>query len=81
MLQISLGVPYIKSICIKGKEYVNTDYNSCSEIKLDVPYIKSIKILGKEYRNISYNNMGNDCDSCNSNNKRKDDDGKHNEFK
>jgi hypothetical protein len=81
MLRISLGVPYIKSICIKGKEYINTDYNPCFEIKLGVPYIKSVKIKGKEYKNTSYNNMDTYCNNDNSINNRKDRDGNNDEFK
>jgi len=61
MLYISLGVPYIKAICINGKEYINTDYRPELKIRLDVPYIKSIKIKGKEYINVSYiDNYGED---------------------
>jgi len=74
-----LGVPYIKSICIKGKEYTNIDYdpsyNPCNEIDLGVPYIKSIKIRGKEYKNTSYidtnhNNIGNYINNCNFGNEK-----------
>ena len=56
MLYINLGVPYIKSICIKGKEYENLDYDPEMQIDLGVPYIKYINIKGKEYINSSYKN-------------------------
>jgi|GEM_PF-5709871 len=51
---INLGVTYIKSINIDGKEYINNDYipNAC--IKLGVPYIKTLKYNGVEYFNLDY---------------------------
>ncbi len=54
LLYISLGVTYIKTIFINGKEYINTDYKPKLEVILGVPYIESIKIKGKEYINTSY---------------------------
>ena len=75
MLQISLGIPYIKSICIKGKEYINTDYNPCFSIDLGVPYIKCIKIKGKEYRNLSCKKTDDYCCYCDLKDNKNDNDG------
>jgi hypothetical protein len=54
VLFISLGVPYIKTIFINGKEYINTDYKPELKINLGVPYIQSVKLKGREYINTSY---------------------------
>jgi hypothetical protein len=51
---IRLGLKYIKTICIKGIEYINDDYEGVKLIKLGVPYIKSLKYDGVEYFNIDY---------------------------
>ena len=51
---ISLGLKYIKTVCINGIEYINDDYESVKKIKLGVPYIKSLKYDGVEYFNIDY---------------------------
>lgn len=51
---ISLGVKYIKTICIEGVEYINDDYEYIERIKLGVPYIKSLKYDGVEYFNLDY---------------------------
>jgi len=51
---INLGLKYIKTICIKGVEYVNDDYEGVKKIKLGVPYIKSLKYDGVEYFNVDY---------------------------
>ena len=72
MLYISLGVPYIKSVCIKGKEYINTDYKPEFGIELDIPYIKYIKIKGKEYINTDYMS---DCSNKYNSKKKKNDKG------
>lgn len=53
---ISLKVPYIKTICIDGVEYINIDYKPSSTIKLNVSYIESLKIKGKLYKNLDYDN-------------------------
>ena len=53
--RISLKVTYIKTICIDGVEYVNTDYKPSKTIMLGVPYIKYININGNAYKNLDYN--------------------------
>jgi len=54
VLCISLGISYIETIFINGKEYINTDYMPELKINLGVPYIQSVKIKGREYTNISF---------------------------
>ena len=48
---ISLGIKYIKTICIEGIEFLNDDYEYS---KLGVPYIKALKYDGVEYFNLDY---------------------------
>jgi len=56
MPEISLGIPYIQAVNIKGIEYLNTDYIAEQYVNLGINYIKSIKAHGIEYINLDYKN-------------------------